>query len=460
MAQRPKTLLGRMWLGLAATLLLVWLGLIAREVYGVLVEQRGSATAGNKFFARGSLSVASLHKDRPQELAQALIESERRGQLFWDELGYDPPAHRLVVSIDGKIVHDETKMSPDSVTRLGSHLAPTQSAHDRWLYADFASADGAVRVQRWEEVPGGWHFSIAGLSYYAKPLLFTLPLLLLPSWLTLRAGLRPLRSMGHDIARRPETDLSPLPPSPYAELSPVVDAANRLMQRLELRLNREREFLVDAAHELKTPLAVVQVNAESLLTAPNIERQQAARERLREGVQRVSHVVHQLLSLNRSQRELQAPDRQSHDLVALTRDRIGLLLALAKHRQIELELQSPEEAWMMMSRECMGSLIDNLVDNAIKYTPAGGQVLVRIAQDEAALEFSVSDNGPGIPPELRHQVFERFYRMPDQDQSGSGLGLSIVERTAGQYGGSVALATGLEGRGLSATVRFPRDQAT
>lgn len=460
MAGRPRTLFGRMWLGFAGALLLVWLALLGREVYDVLVGQKYYATAENHLFARSTLSLAQLLHDRRPQLQAALEEAEQQRERFWAEKGFDPPAYRVQVLVGGQSIYDTTRRSALAVERMGSSTAsPTPSERPGWLYAEFKSPDSAVQVRRWQEIPGGWHFSINGLSYYARPLLFTLPLLLLPAWLVLRMGLRPLRSMGRDIARRPETDLSPLPPSPYAELSPVVQAVNRLMARLELRLNREREFLVDAAHELKTPLAVVQVNAESLLTAPDVERRQAARERLRDGVQRLSHVVNQLLSLNRSQRELQPKDRQSHDLVALTRDRITLLLALANTRRIELELQSPEEAPMLMSRECMGSLIDNLVDNAIKYTPPGGEVVVRIEQQAGALVFSVSDNGPGIPPELRKQVFERFYRMPDQAETGSGLGLSIVERTAGQHGGSVALGSGLHGRGLSVTVRLPQRQA-
>lgn len=457
MAMRPKTLFGRMWLGFAAALLLVWLALLGREVHDVLVGQKAYATAENHLFARAALSLTQHLRDRPEQLRAALDEAELQRQQFWADMGFDPPAYRLQVLEAGQPAYEASQRSALAVERMGgARLSPSPAEHEGWLYVELQTPDGVLQLRRWQEIPGGWHFSANGLSYFARPLLFTLPLLMLPAWLVLRLGLRPLRKMGHSIAGRPETDLSPLPSSPYAELSPVVQAVNRLMARLELRLNREREFLVDAAHELKTPLAVVQVNAEGLLIASDPGRREAASGRLREGVQRLSHVVHQLLSLNRSHGELPAGDGASHDLVALTRDRIGLLLALANTRNIDLELESPDEAWMPMSRDSMGSLIDNLVDNAIKYTAPGGRVVVKICSKGDALAFSVSDNGPGIAPELHARVFERFYRLPDQDPPGSGLGLSIVERAAAQHRASVSLGPGLDGGGLSATVRFPR----
>lgn len=146
--------------------------------------------------------------------------------------------------------------------------APPEAPDAReWNQVRLASADGRLTIRRWQEVPGYWHFSNTGLAYYTRPLLLCLPLLLLPAWLVLRRGLRPLRQIGQQIEGRDARDLRPLPDTPYRELAPVVEAVNRLMARLSQRLGREREFLVDAAHELKTPLAVIEANADRLLRA-------------------------------------------------------------------------------------------------------------------------------------------------------------------------------------------------
>ncbi|MCZ8074318.1 MAG: ATP-binding protein, partial [Paucibacter sp.] len=229
-----------------------------------------------------------------------------------------------------------------------------------------------------------------------------------------------------------------------------------LMARLQQRLEREREFLLDAAHELKTPLAVVKLSAEALDSGQDAERRAASAQRLHQGVDRATHTVHQLLALARSGADALDMAQREHELVALVSDRVVLASPMALSRNVELELQAPEECWLSANRESLGALIDNLVDNAIKYSPNGGHVLVRISDTPEAVLLEVLDQGPGIPAELQAKVFERFYRIPGQEQHGSGLGLAIVERAAAQHGARVQLSPGLEGRGLGVAVRFPR----
>jgi signal transduction histidine kinase len=314
-------------------------------------------------------------------------------------------------------------------------------------------------VRRWQERPGDWHFSLAGLSYYARPLLYGLPLLALPLWLLFRLGFAPLQRIGAQISQRSAQDLTPLPATRYVELAPLVNAVNSLMTRLQQRLDREHEFLADAAHELKTPLAVIQLSAEGLDQADTRARDEA-KERLRLGVQRATHTVHQLLALARSGADALDLSKGRHDLVDLVRERVALAVGLAMQRCIELELVAPEELPMWLNRESLCSLVDNLVDNAIKYSPAGGQVTVVLREADDAVELTVSDAGPGIPLELRERVFERFVRLAsDQQCHGSGLGLTIVERAAAQHGATVQLLDGPGGRGLTVKVSFPRAQA-
>jgi two-component system sensor histidine kinase QseC len=233
------------------------------------------------------------------------------------------------------------------------------------------------------------------------------------------------------------------------------------MSRLQQRLDREHEFLADAAHELKTPLAVIQLSAEAL-EQPDGEGRQEAQERLRLGVQRATHTVHQLLALARSGADSLDVSKSHHDLVDLVRERVALASGLAVQRRIELELDAPEQLPLWLNRESICSLVDNLVDNAIKYSPEGGQVLVQLQTEGEMVLLRVSDQGPGIPAALRERVFERFVRLPSaqgQPCHGSGLGLTIVERAAAQHDATVELLDGPGGRGLTVQVSLPLDEA-
>ncbi|QPF75750.1 two-component sensor histidine kinase [Roseateles sp. DAIF2] len=455
---RRPSLLGRMLKGFAAVLLLAWSLLIAREVYDVKVSQQRYAKADNEHLARGVLLLIEPLKDLPpQRLAEALAAHERLRHDFWQAKGYNAPWALMQIWLDGRQVHADTPALRSA--RPAELTPPPALPEDRdWNQVQVGSADGRLLIRRWQEVPGYWHFSNTGMAYYARPLLMSLPLLLLPAWLILRRGLRPLRQIGHQIEHRDARDLTPLPDTPYAELAPVVDAVNRLMARLSQRLNWEREFLVDAAHELKTPLAVIEANAYRLQCAAPQPAAALAREGLHEGVQRITHTVHQLLSLMRSGADAAAASeaQSRRDFAALLRDRLALLAPLAHRRGVELELQGPEQAGLKLDREGMASLLDNLIDNAIKY--AATQVLVRLEGSEAAgWRLSVCDDGPGIPPQLHAKVFERFYRLPGQEQPGSGLGLAIVEQVAARHHATIALGTGLDGRGLGVTLVFAPD---
>jgi signal transduction histidine kinase len=270
-----------------------------------------------------------------------------------------------------------------------------------------------------------------------------------------KVGLRPLNSIVKDIEERSASDFSPLADSPYSELSPLVHSVNRLMERLTERLECEQEFLADAAHELKTPLAVIQINADSLVNSRDPQRIDAAADGLQHGVQRATHTVHQVLALARSSTDREHAELQELNLVELVRDRLALAAHAAWQRSIEIELQSPEHCVLPLHRESMALLIDNLISNAVKYSPDRTRVAVCITADESGTTLTVTDEGPGIPLDMRKKVFERFFRLPGQDQVGSGLGLAIAERAAAHNHAAIRLDNGTEGVGLVAVVHFP-----
>jgi two-component system sensor histidine kinase QseC len=453
-ASAPRSLFRRSLGAVFAVLFLCWLFLVARELIDIRVLQVKNGQAENMLWAELALERArDTHADAAA-LAQALQALEGMREREWRLKGHRTP-FRLLQVIRRDVVLSELK--PDLTGRdrvLPQESVPGQD--ERWLYTEVSDAARELVVRRWQERPGDWHFSLAGLSYYARPLLYGLPLLALPLWLLFRLGFAPLQRIGAQISARSAQDLTPLPATRYVELAPLVNAVNSLMARLQQRLDREHEFLADAAHELKTPLAVIQLGAEGL-DQPDPRARDESRERLRLGVQRATHTVHQLLALARSGADTLDLSKTRHDLVDLVRERVALAVGLALQRQIELALEAPEQITMWLNRESLCSLIDNLVDNAIKYSPAGGHVTVTLADLGEQVVLTCSDQGPGIPAELRERVFERFVRLAGgQPCHGSGLGLTIVERAAAQHGATVALLDGPQGRGLTVQVSFPR----
>ncbi|MFT7722866.1 MAG: ATP-binding protein [Roseateles sp.] len=453
-AEVPQRSLFRRSLGAVfCVLFLIWLVLVARELIDIRVLQVRNGQAENILWAELVLERARGTQADAAALRPALLALEGMREREWQLKGHRTPFRVLQVLSHGEVV---AEFLPDLSGR--SRVLPQESEpgqDERWLYTEVRDDARGLVVRRWQERPGDWHFSLAGLSYYARPLLYGLPLLALPLWLLFRLGFAPLKRIGDQISARSAQDLTPLPATRYVELAPLVNAVNSLMARLQQRLDREHEFLADAAHELKTPLAVIQLGAEGL-DQPDGRARDEARERLRLGVQRATHTVHQLLALARSGADTLDLSKVRLDLAELVRERIALAVDLALRRRVELELVAPEQRLMWLNRESLCSLVDNLVDNAIKYSPAGGHVTVTLAEAAGAVTLTVSDAGPGIPPELRERVFERFVRLQgDQHGPGSGLGLTIVERAAAQHGATVKLRDGPGGRGLTVCVSLP-----
>jgi two-component system sensor histidine kinase QseC len=171
-------------------------------------------------------------------------------------------------------------------------------------------------------------------------------------------------------------------------------------------------------------------------------------------VSRAAHTVHQLLSLSRSGSDRDKGDFVQIDLIDLLRDRLALAMQSAMPREIMISLHSPDSCVLPMHRESMVSLIDNLMSNAVKCSPSKSRIAVSVKRGKASVQLIVADAGPGIPPEFRSRVFERFYRLPRHDGEGSGLGLSIAERAAARNFGAIYLQDGRNGIGLTVVAEF------
>ncbi|WP_457332974.1 ATP-binding protein [Rhizobacter sp. P5_C2] len=293
-------------------------------------------------------------------------------------------------------------------------------------------------------------FALGERGILILPLLISLPFLVLPAWWSVRLALRPWRRFSQEIETRSPGDLAPLRfGSAYRELRPVADAVNTLLARVAASLARERSFIADAAHELRTPLAAMRINVEALQAHRGDARDAELLDGLVRSGERASRLVAQLLGLMRSDSGRTQVARLSLD--ELVQDRLAALSGLATQRGVELELACAERCEIEAEREGLTSLVDNLVENAIKYSPAGSTVSVRVGADASLV---VEDAGPGIAADWRERVFDRFFRVPDQAQPGSGLGLAIVKSVADRHGATVELADGVGGRGLRVTVRW------
>ena len=293
------------------------------------------------------------------------------------------------------------------------------------------------------------------------PQFLILPLALALVWFGLGRGLEPLKLMQQRIrARRPD-DLSPIDPRGVPEeISPLVDAFNDLLGRLGQTISVQRRFIADAAHQMKTPLAGLRTQAELALRESSPADVRRSLEQLVRSSERAAHLISQLLSLTRMENLREQAAHESLDLNALARTVVTEWADEAIRRGIDFGYESDDAPAPIAGHPILlREMFNNLIDNALRYTPAHGCVTVRVRSDTTDVLFEVEDNGPGVAESERDLVFERFYRVLGTEIDGSGLGLSIVREIASQHDSSVSLhdaQPGADPPGLLSIVRFPK----
>lgn len=286
-------------------------------------------------------------------------------------------------------------------------------------------------------------------------LLVALPCVIVPVWLSARNGLRPLRQLADGIAQRSPDDLRPVDtPVRHRELKPLAQALDTLFVRLRGRIERERAFVQDAAHELRTPLAVVSAQADVLASSADPRAREQAHAQLTQAIARASHLAQQLLVLA-SLDDLRATALVRLDVAQSVRQLLAQLAPMALARGMELSLDAPDALWCEVDERALESIVTNLVDNAVRYGHAGGSVVVRLAQEAGELRLQVRDDGPGVATAEQARVFERFWRGAGHDTPGSGLGLAIVRQAALRMRGSATLTEGIGAAGVGFLVRVP-----
>jgi len=326
----------------------------------------------------------------------------------------------------------------------------------RWLYYSQWDAQRQLRVEVGENHAVREELSRHIAMRLLAPAVLGLPLLGLWVWFAIRRGLAPVALVTGQVATRAPERLDALAPdSAPEEIRPLVEALNKLFARVDRALDNERRFTADAAHELRTPLAAVAAQAQVARRARDAEEREHALEQITACGQRAGRLVGQLLTLARLDPG-NRPTMHTVSLDSLAAEECADLGQVALERHITLELRAPEAVAVTGNADLMRVLLRNLIDNALRYTPAGGRVEVAVSMTGEGASLVVSDNGPGIPERERDDVLLRFHRLAGQEVEGSGLGLSIVARIAELHAARLTLGDGPAGKGLSVRVLFPR----
>ncbi len=302
--------------------------------------------------------------------------------------------------------------------------------------------------------------ALEAASRVLLPLLLLLPLLSVAIWVLVSRGLTPLDRLARAVAARTPKALDPLPERQAPEeVRPLVQSLNDLLARLGAALAAQQAFIADAAHELRTPIAALQLQAQLAERAETEEDRRAALEDLKAGVGRAGRTVQQLLTLARQDPDSAGRPFEPVPLAELTRQVVAEHMALAEAKDIDLGLAATDDAVAVRGDTgALRVLVGNLVENGVRYTPPGGRVDLSARMEDGHPVLEVRDTGPGIPEADQARVFDRFFRGEATYETGSGLGLAIVKAIADRHGARVCLENGKTG-GLAARVVFPDPRA-
>jgi signal transduction histidine kinase len=435
-----------------------WLVLSGWLIVQMMAYGNGDLDRRMDYFAQTLAEAASAARDDPSELQRRLRTAERIfvegviGEL--DSARHYVPVYQLWTS-NGRLIH--ASAAAPAVPLTADQHGYSQA---RWDDHDFRvvaamSSDGRVRAAVAERIDQRLSANWPMLQIIGGSQLLILSWIVAITWLAARRGFKPLTALAEQIARRQPGELSPLNRGHvYAETEPIVQEINALLLREGRRLETERGFLADAAHELRTPLAAINAQAHVLITTKDAAALLAAQRELQEGMERVSHLLSQLLTIARLEAGPTQGPVETLDIADLCRQRLATMSRLARGRAISLTLNAPDSFIAKLERSAFLSILDNLVDNAIRYTPSGGHVEVRLGDQDGGICLSVRDDGPGIAIADRERVFERFVRLPQSSELGSGLGLAIVQRLVASQAASLRFIEGLSGRGVGFLVQF------
>ncbi len=426
--------------------LLAWLfaGVVFIGATGGGIVYRNALAEADAFFDYHLRQTALIIRDEPVEYLAP--------QLPGNDAAYDFVVQ--VWTLDGVRIYLSRPHSVlPNVTTLGFSTVTT--AEGRWRVFGAQALTKVIQVAQPMRVREQQAADLALKTL--RPFALLLPVLGLLIWVAVGRALQPLQRLTTLVKVRRVEALDPLPNERLPdEVRPLVDALNDLLVRLGVALDRERAFMADAAHELRTPLTALHLQMGTLARAANEAERNDAMEKLSAGMQRAIRLVEQLLSLARQEPRV-APIHVQVPLADIAREVVAELVPLADAKQIDLGISNSQPAVVTGDPDALRTLTRNIVDNAVRYTPPGGRIDVSVENggEGGRVLLKVIDNGPGIPPDERSRVLDRFYRRPGTSPPGSGLGMAIVKAIADAHGATLELESGPGGRGLAVGVSFP-----
>jgi two-component system OmpR family sensor kinase len=456
-----RSLYARLLLGHGLSLLLVVSVLISVYAWQSLHARTGDFDVQMSFFARGLVELAAPLADAPPALERAAREIERiyvESSIVASGGPIDyAPVYRLLRP-DSSIALRRPASGPLPFARVDLGFDDTTVDGRAWRVYGTVGESGLL-VQVAEPLDLRWAMLANLLLSVLTPLLLAVPLIGVVAWLATRWAWRPMQALQAEIrARRPQR-LEPLQGAAgLRELAPLIAELNELLAHTRSYVARERALVDDAAHQLRTPLAALAMQADALARAPDESSRTAATAALQGGVRRASSLLAHLLALARVDAAAAPVADQPFDLCALLQERLAAFGAAALAKDVDLSLEVASDARARGDATALGSALDALLDNALNYVGRGGCVRVRaqVAPDQTCIE--VADDGPGLAPELRAHAGARFWRGPQAQGDGSGLGLAVATRLLAVNGGTLALADGLphaKGCGLAVRLCWP-----
>jgi two-component system sensor histidine kinase TctE len=342
------------------------------------------------------------------------------------------------------VLDDEDKTSTGGVRFRNDsmHGTPVRIA---FAYVQLERHDGSTPqlalVQVAETLEKRAQLANAIIKGVILPQFIVLPIVLALVWFALARGLSPLRQLQERIRARSSEDLSPIASNQVPEeITPLVRSLNEMLSRLSLTIDMQKRFIADAAHQMRTPLAGMRMQSELALRQTDKDEIHRSLEQLAKSSEAATRLVNQLLALARAENHPQTGSAmQPLDLGELARNVVQDWVQASFAHRIDLGYEAPLAPLTITGNPTMlRELLSNLIDNALRYTPGGGSVTVRVRNDELEHAYlEVEDTGPGIAPAERERVFERFYRILGNTAEGSGLGLAIVREIAQQHGAEV-----------------------
>jgi len=457
---RQPSLFGEILDWMLAPLMILWPLSMALE-YSLAYSVANSAYDHE---LRNELVVISRQLDYGDGRVSLPIPSVARHILVSDELS---ETVFQVRGLDNEVVDGDRELAgvefqPDMEPGRAYFRNDTLRQRDMrvaYMFAQVRGMTGAVLVQVAETEEKRSLLASNIISGVLAAQFVLLPVALVLVWLGLSKGIAPLEEIRSTIRNRKPQDLSPIDPTDAPEeIRPFVDSINDLMRRLDMSLQSQQRFVADAAHQMRTPLAGLKTQAELALRQHDLAGIEQTMRQIAVGADRASRLINQLLALAHAESHAQTP-MQRLDLQALVKDVAREWVPQAQNKGIDLGFEPKVDAALVDGNALLlRELFGNLLDNAIRYTPAGGAVTARVAADDLSVTVDIEDNGMGIPDPERELVFERFYRVLGTGSEGSGLGLAIVREIAEVHHGRVELLPSARGTWLR--VSLPRPRAT